>query len=103
MGADERRYQFCAPPVRRSSHLRSSFLICVHLRYSFRARIGLNRAPQSAQWSDGGGRGEERGGGRPRRAGMDPNQTTQITQLLIRRRRSAILAADVAGYSKLMG
>jgi len=35
---------------------------------------------------------------------MDPNQTTtQITQLLIRRRRSAILAADVAGYSALMG
>jgi len=35
--------------------------------------------------------------------GMDPNKTTQITQLLIRRRRSAILAADVAGYSALMG
>ena len=34
---------------------------------------------------------------------MDPNKTTQITQLLIRRRRSAILAADVAGYSALMG
>jgi class 3 adenylate cyclase len=34
---------------------------------------------------------------------MDPKQTTQITQLLIRRRRSAILAADVAGYSALMG
>jgi len=35
-------------------------------------------------------------------SGMDPSQT-QITQLLIRRRRSAILAADVAGYSRLMG
>jgi len=36
--------------------------------------------------------------------GMDPKQTTtQITELLIRRRRSAILAADVAGYSALMG
>jgi class 3 adenylate cyclase len=35
---------------------------------------------------------------------MDPKQTTtQITQLLIRRRRSAVLAADVAGYSALMG
>lgn len=34
---------------------------------------------------------------------MDPKQPTQITQLLIRRRRSAILAADVAGYSALMG
>jgi adenylate cyclase len=33
---------------------------------------------------------------------MDPNQT-QVTELLIRRRRSAILAADVAGYSRLMG
>jgi len=33
---------------------------------------------------------------------MDSNQT-QITQLLIRRRRAAILAADVAGYSRLMG
>ncbi len=32
---------------------------------------------------------------------MDPQ--TQITQLLIRRRRAAILAADVAGYSRLMG
>jgi class 3 adenylate cyclase len=32
---------------------------------------------------------------------MDPNQT-QTTELLIRRRRSAILAADVAGYSRLM-
>ena len=32
---------------------------------------------------------------------MDPTQT-QITELLIRRRRSAILAADVAGYSRLM-
>ena len=42
---------------------------------------------------------------RPSKAGgMDPKQTTtQITQLLIRRRRSAILAADVAGYSALMG
>src|SRR5882724_4841484 len=39
-----------------------------------------------------------------RAGGMDPKQTTtQITQLLIRRRRSAILAADVAGYSALMG
>jgi class 3 adenylate cyclase len=34
--------------------------------------------------------------------GMDPTQT-QVTELLIRRRRSAILAADVAGYSRLMG
>jgi class 3 adenylate cyclase len=34
-------------------------------------------------------------------SGMDPQ--TQITQLLIRRRRAAILAADVAGYSRLMG
>jgi class 3 adenylate cyclase len=33
---------------------------------------------------------------------MNPTQT-QITQLLIRRRRAAILAADVAGYSRLMG
>lgn len=33
---------------------------------------------------------------------MDPNQT-QATELLIRRRRSAIMAADVAGYSRLMG
>ncbi|MGH6930405.1 MAG: adenylate/guanylate cyclase domain-containing protein, partial [Dongiaceae bacterium] len=33
---------------------------------------------------------------------MDPTQT-QVTELLIRRRRSAILAADVAGYSRLMG
>ncbi|MGE0120807.1 MAG: adenylate/guanylate cyclase domain-containing protein [Dongiaceae bacterium] len=32
---------------------------------------------------------------------MDPQ--TQITQLLIRRRRAAVLAADVAGYSRLMG
>ncbi len=33
---------------------------------------------------------------------MDTSQT-QITQLLIRRRRAAVLAADVAGYSRLMG